>query len=83
MVRSSGTAHLTKCENVCVNVGIKELDLKRPVFDLALLPNELIETRRANLAGAVRSGICSVIVVRSSAVQLHFEANGLTVLRWT
>src|SRR5579863_8560339 len=76
-------ALLTERERKRLNAGIEEFDLESPVFYLALLPDELIETRLTNLAGAVRSGIDAAIFARRHTVHCHFEANGLTILRRT
>ena len=74
---------LTKREVKSLNAGIKKFDLKSPVFYLSLLPDELIETRLANLAGAVRCGIRSTILAGRLPVQCHPKANGPSVFRRT
>jgi hypothetical protein len=60
--------HLTKREYTSLSSRIKEFDLKGPVFDVTLLPDELIETGLANLARAVRRGIRSTIVAWRGAI---------------
>lgn len=74
---------LTKREYKSLSPGIKEFDLKSPVFYPALLADELIETGLSNLAGAVRGGVSSAIVAWWGAIQLHLKAHGLTVLHRT
>ena len=49
-------------ERKSLNAGVKELDLKNAVLYLTFLPDELIEPRLSNLAGAVRGGVRSAIV---------------------
>jgi hypothetical protein len=46
---------LAKRERKGLNARIEELDLKSPAFHLIVLPDELIQTIRSNLALAVRS----------------------------
>jgi hypothetical protein len=59
---------------------IEELDLERAILDARPLPNELVETRLADLAAAVGGRIGSVRVAGRGAVQAHLEANGVPVL---
>ena len=73
---------LTECEVKSLDAGIKEFDLKRSVYDCTFLPDELIESRLSNFAGAIRSGIRSTIFARGSAIQGHFKTDGLAVLCW-
>src|ERR1700722_9233250 len=63
-----------------LNSRIKKFDLEGSVFDLTLLPDELIETGIPDLAGAVRGGIKSTIVAGRGAVQCHLKAHRLTIL---
>ena len=53
--RHRSSNFLTKREVKSLNAGIEEFDLKRTVFYLALLANELIETKLSNLANPVRN----------------------------
>jgi hypothetical protein len=73
---------LTECEVKSLDAAIEEFDLKRSVYDCTFLPDELIESRLSNFAGAVRSGIRSTIFARGSAIQGHFKTDGLAVLCW-
>jgi hypothetical protein len=72
---------LTESEVKGLNAGIKEFDLKSPVLDLPLLPDELIETRFSNLARTVRGGISSMVIAGRGAVQGDLESNGLAMFR--
>lgn len=82
-VLSLGPYFLTKREVKSLSTGIQEFNLKNSVVDLTSLPDELVQARLSNLAGTVRGGIGSAVVVGRGAVQSHFEANGLAVRRWS
>jgi len=73
-------ACLTKRERKGLNAGIEEVNLESAVFDLTLLPDELIETWLPDLAVAIGGGITSAIRSGRGAVQFHPEANGFTIL---
>ena len=72
---------LTEREVKRLNAGVKELDFESPVFYLPFLPDELIEARLSDLAGAARGGIGPIIVARRRPIQCHPKASGLPVLR--
>jgi hypothetical protein len=72
---------LAKRERKDLDAEIKEFNLKGHVFDLPLLPDELIHPRLLNLACAIGAGIGSMMVAGCCAIQLHLEANGRPVLR--
>jgi hypothetical protein len=74
---------LTKREVKGVNPRIEKFDFKGSVYDRAFLPDELIEPRLSNFAGAVRASIDPAIFTWNSAVKRHPEANGLTVIGWS
>ena len=74
---------LTKRKNKSLSPGIQEFNLKRPVFHVTLLPDELVETGLANCTHPVRIGIGSAIVAWRGAIQFHLEADGPTILRCT
>ncbi len=59
---------LTKRENKSLSAGIEEFNLKRTVFHVTLLPDELVEAGLANCTHAVRIGICSTIVAGGGAI---------------
>jgi hypothetical protein len=59
-----------KRERKDFDTGIKEFNLKRHLFDRALLPDKLIHPRQSNLARAVGAGIASMIGAGGRAVQL-------------
>ena len=63
------------------SAGIKGIQSQKFGLLLDLLPDELIEPGLPNFAGAVRGSVNAVIFAGSGAVQCHFEADGLTVLR--
>jgi len=71
----------TECKRKGLDAGIKEFDLKGPVFNLPLLPDELIHPRLPNLARAIGPGIGSMIVARRDTIQLYLEADGHPILR--
>jgi len=50
---------LAKRKRKSLHAGIKEFNLKSPVFYRTFSPDELVETGLSNLAGAVRGGITS------------------------
>ena len=64
-----------------MNAGIEKLDLKSPVSNRALLPNELIHSRLPDLAHPFGIRINSMIFARSGALQLPSEEHRLTVFR--
>ena len=65
---SSFLCTLAEGERKGLNARIKKFDCKGSVFDLTLLPDELVKTRIPDLAGAIRSGIKSSIVAGRDAV---------------
>jgi hypothetical protein len=69
-----------RCEYIGRGAGIEEFDLKRSVFDVTLLPDELIETRVSDFARAVRCAINSTVAAQRGAVQQHLKTNQLIVL---
>jgi hypothetical protein len=64
-----------------VNSSVKELNLKRPVFDLPFLTDELIEAREPDLAAAAGRTIDTASVSRLGAVELDAEPNAPAVRR--
>ncbi len=50
---------------------------------MTLLPDELIEARLTNLAGAIGSGIDTRVLTERGAIQCHLEANGFAILSRT
>src|SRR6188474_336710 len=75
-----GRTLLTEREHHRPDPGVEKLDLERAIGDATSLSNELIETRLADLTGAVGGRIDSVCVSRGGAVQRHLESNGPSVL---
>src|SRR5882762_6499372 len=74
-------SYLAKSKVKGVNARIEEFDLEGSVYNWTFLPDELIEPGLPNFAGAVRGSVNAAIFAGSGAVQCHFEADGLTVLR--
>jgi hypothetical protein len=76
-------AWLAECEYKGLHTRVKKFDLDSAIVYLPLLPDELVETRLANLAGPVRGRIKASIVAWRGAVQFDSIANRLPVLRRT
>ena len=72
---------LSKGEDVRVNAGIEKFDLKRPILDAALLPDELIQTGLSHFAGTVGSAVDAMSVAGWCTVQLHPKTDWAPVLR--
>src|SRR5580700_8795888 len=62
------------------NARIEEFDFEGSVYDWTFLPDELIEPRLPNFAGAVRGSVNAAIFARSGAIQSHDKAYWLGVL---
>lgn len=66
-----------------MNPRIEEFDLQGVTFDSisdsTLLPDELVKARLSNFAASVGSGVDSAIAAWGDAIELHAEANRLSV----
>jgi hypothetical protein len=66
---------LSKRKRENLYIGIEEFDFHRPVSDLALLPDQLVETMLSNFPCAASICVNAMIDTRSGSIQRNFEPN--------
>ena len=82
-IKKCGEGPLTERKYEGLNAGVREFNLESPVFYLTPLPDKLIQTRLANLAGAIWVGVSTTIAAGHRSIQCHLKTNWLSVLRRT